>query len=292
MRSGAKFTFIVICIYCSVAYTAAAERVALVIGNSNYIATSRLTNPTNDAKAVAIILRQIGFDVSEHADLTAAGMNSAVENFISSLHSAKVALFFYAGHGIQINDINFLIPIDAKFSAADDLRAGLYSVSKLILDLNQSGAASVIILDACRDNPISQTLPRGRGARSFTIERGLARGSVPEAGAASINEKGMLIAFATSPGNVALDGEGLNSPFTSALIKHLPTPGLEIRQMLTKVRADVAVATANKQIPWDNSSLFSELFLFEDVNSNKNIQSKTTGTDRNCFTFNGKSFCE
>jgi len=236
------------------AVAAAQERVALVIGNGKYANANVLPNPPNDARAVAKALGQIGFDVTLGVDLTRVEMEDRLRVFLRKTAGAKIALMFYAGHGMQVDGRNYLIPVDAKLEAASDLNFETVKLDEILDNLNDPARASIIILDACRDNPLARSFARTLGAtRSAAVPGGLA--------AYSSVGTGTLIAFATAPGQTALDGDGSNSPFTTGLIKYLNTPGLEVRQMLTRVRADVLAATRNRQMPWDNSSLAGDVYL-------------------------------
>jgi uncharacterized caspase-like protein len=234
---------------------AAADRVALVIGNGKYINANTLPNPPNDARAMAKALSNIGFDVSFGEDLDHTGMERLVRDFLRKSASAKIALIFYAGHGLQVEGRNYLVPIDAKLEAASDLNYETVKLDDILDSLNADPSrANIIILDACRDNPLARTFAAHLGAsRSAAVSTGLA--------AYSTVGSGTLIAFSTAPGQVALDGDGANSPFTEGLLKYLATPGLEVRQMLTRVRDDVARATHDRQLPWDNSSLRGDVYL-------------------------------
>ena len=230
------------------------KRIALVIGNSAYQNATPLPNPINDARLVAKSLRDLGFEVSEGVDLTNPAMNQLIRDFLRTAPSAQLALVFYAGHGLQVDGRNYLVPIDAKLLARTDLAFETIDVDTILNGLNDEARANVIILDACRDNPLARSFASRLGAtRSASVTQGLA-------GYTAIGT-GTLIAFATAPGRTALDGEGGNSPFTQALVKHIKTPGLEIRQMLTRVRADVVRETRAQQVPWDNSSLLGEVVL-------------------------------
>jgi hypothetical protein len=233
---------------------AAQERVALVIGNGGYLHATALPNPANDARVMANALREIGFDVSEGADLNRTEMERLMRDFLRKTSDAKVALLYYAGHGMQIDGRNYLVPIDARLENPSDLNFETVDLDRLLDSLNDTRRASIVVLDACRDNPL---------ARSFATKLGAARSGAVGTGLAAYANPGTgtLIAFATAPGKVALDGQGANSPFTLGLIKHLRTPGLEVRQLLTRVRRDVAEATGNRQIPWDNSSLLGDVYL-------------------------------
>jgi tripartite-type tricarboxylate transporter receptor subunit TctC len=230
---------------------AAQERAALVIGNGRYIHAAGLPNPANDARAVAATLREMGFAVVSGTDLDRSGMERALFDFLDKARAAKIALVFYAGHGLQVEGRNYLAPVDARLESARDLAFGMIELDKVLASLDEPGRANIVILDACRDNPLARSF--ASKARSGAVGAGLA--------AYTSLGTGTLIAFATAPDKVALDGEGANSPFTQGLIKHLRTPGLEVRQMLTRVRADVARATNDRQVPWDNSSLRGDVYL-------------------------------
>ncbi|MBI3435976.1 MAG: caspase family protein [Proteobacteria bacterium] len=229
----------------------AEARVALVIGNGKYVHAKELANPANDARAMAGALRDIGFSVVQGTDLDRPGMERLLFEFLDKARSARVALIFYAGHGLQVEGRNYLIPVDAKLESARDLNFGMIELDKMLASLDVPNRANIIILDACRDNPLARSF--AAKTRSGAVGTGLA--------ALSALGTGTLIAFATAPDRVALDGDGANSPFTESLVKHLRTPGIEVRTMLTRVRNDVALATGERQVPWDNSSLRGEVYL-------------------------------
>jgi uncharacterized caspase-like protein len=235
----------------SIALAHAAQRVALVIGNAKYAAAPTLRNPVSDAHDLAASLRGLGFDVIELEDATRANMADGIRNFSGKLPGADTALFFYAGHGLQLNGENYLVPVDAHIQGVADVRFGTINLNDIMGELDRKDRANIIILDSCRDNPFAEVL--SKAGRSIGATRGLGR--IENSGV------GTLVVYSTQPNNVALDGEGRNSPFTSALLKHVGTPGLEIRQMISKVRSDVLDATNRVQIPWDNSSLVGEVYL-------------------------------
>lgn len=230
------------------------DRVALVIGNSKYVSANAVPNAVNDARLMAGALRDIGFVVADGFDLSRASMERQIREFLHKSEGARVALFFYAGHGLQVDGRNYLLPVSAHLEAASDLGFEAIGLDNILESLDGTSRTNIIILDACRNNPFAQRFASRLGAaRSVTVLWGLAGYSNLGAGT--------LIAFSTAPGAVALDGIGSNSPFTKALAQHVRTPGLEVRQMLTRVRADVAAETAGRQIPWDNSSLLGEVYL-------------------------------
>jgi uncharacterized caspase-like protein len=230
---------------------AAPDRVALVIGNGKYVNANTLPNPPNDARAVGKALAAVGFDVFQGIDLNRVAMENLLRDFLTKATGAKIALLFYAGHGLQVDGRNYLIPIDAKLDSASDLNFGTVDLDKILASLDDPARANIIILDACRDNPMARSF--AARSRSAAVGAGLA--------AYSSLGTGTLIAFSTAPGKVAGDGQGTNSPFTASLVKNLGTPGLEVRQMLTRVRAEVAATTGDKQVPWDNSSLRGDVYL-------------------------------
>ena len=235
------------------------RRTALVIGNGAYAGPIALPNPPNDARAVANNLRAIGFEVSEGIDLNREDMKRQVNDFVRNAANAKIALLFYAGHGMQIDGKNYLLPIDTRPADTKDLAAEMTDVDTILAGLDDQIRTNIIILDACRDNPLIQKVALASASRSVSVRSGLAAPSGLGKGATI--GAGTLLAFATAPGQVALDGDGSNSPFSAALTRHIGTPGLEVQSMLTRVRADVVAATKSKQVPWSNSSLLGEVFL-------------------------------
>lgn len=227
----------------------AATRVALVMGNGAYQNASNLPNPPKDAIAVERALKRMGFEVFAGIDLDVDASRRLIGDYIRALDTAETGLVFYAGHGIQVDGENYILPIDASLENKADLRYNTVSLSGLVEDTEAPGRTNIFILDACRNNPLSRSFQRK--SRS-AVGQGLARLSAGT---------GTMIAFATAPDDVALDGEGENSPFTSALLNHLETPGLEINQMMTRVRADVYAATGEQQLPWTNSALLGEFYF-------------------------------
>jgi Flp pilus assembly protein TadD len=229
-------------------------RLALVIGNGAYVNATALANPPNDAAVVAKTLREIGFEVIEGTNLDRAGMERLVRDFLHKAPSARLTLLYYAGHGMQVDGKNYLVPVDAKLSAPSDLAFETLELDKVLAGLDDEARANVVVLDACRDNPL---------ARRFASKLGATRSAAAPAGLAGYATvgTGTLIAFATAPGQTALDGSGGNSPFTTAFIKHVRTRGIEVNQMLTRVRIEVAAETKNRQVPWANSSLLGEVYL-------------------------------
>ena len=236
------------------------RRVALVIGNGAYISTSALANPANDATAIAKNLKALGFEVSSGIDLDRAGMTRVIGQFLRDATNARIAVLFYAGHGVQIDGKNYLLPVDARIENGADITADMTDLDTILSGLDDQVRTNIVILDACRDNPTAAAVTRVAGnSRSVAVRSGLAAPSGLGKGATL--GAGTLLAFATAPGQVALDGTGENSPFSNALARHIATPGLEVQQMLTRVRAEVVAATGSKQVPWSNSSLLGEVYL-------------------------------
>jgi tetratricopeptide (TPR) repeat protein len=228
---------------------AGSGRVALVIGNSAYTGMSPLKSPVNDARSMAAVLRSLGFEVVTATDLGYNGMESKVREFLRKAASARVALLYYSGHGSQVDGKNYLVPVDAMSTTRAAISFERIELDRILAGLEDESRTNIVILDACRNNPFEKTGPATKDTKSS----GLAAYTTVAAG--------MLIAFATAPGITALDGRGEHSPFTASLIKHVRTPGLEIQQMLTRVRVEVAASTKRQQIPWVNSSLLGELYL-------------------------------
>ncbi|WP_181705477.1 SUMF1/EgtB/PvdO family nonheme iron enzyme [Chthonobacter rhizosphaerae] len=240
-------------IFADIATAASAERrAALVIGIGRYATVTPLVNPPNDARAMAGALRDLGFEVVDGIDLDRAAFTRALRDFARIADGAELALVFYAGHGVQVDNENWLLPTDVRLESRLDLEFEAIGAEALLRAM--SGARGrILLLDACRDNPFKEGFMATAAGRS--VGRGLAR--------LNVQDTGTLIAFATSPEAVASDGGGgaSNSPFTTALLAHIRTPGLEIRQMLTRARQAVIAATEGRQTPWENSSLVADVYL-------------------------------
>ena len=237
------------------------RRVALVIGNGAYANFPALPNPPNDARAIAKSLRDLGYEVTEGIDLKRDAMQTMTREFMRNAAQAKTLVLYYAGHGVQVAGRNYLVPIDVKPDAGAAIVDSMTDMDRILAGLDDQVRTNILIFDACRNDPFAQQTASTAAARSLEVKTrsGLAQPTAPTAG--STLGAGTLIAFATAPGQVALDGEGANSPFSAALSRHIGTPGLEVQQMLTRVRAEVVAGTKNKQVPWSNSSLLGEVYL-------------------------------
>jgi hypothetical protein len=223
----------------------AENRLALVIGNSDYTSVTVLPNPANDAKAMANFLSSAGFEVVQAPNLTQNDMRRTIGAFASKVAEKgpdTVALVFYAGHGLQVDGENFLVPVDAQIERETDVPLQSMRLADLMNALSSvPSKIRLVILDACRNNPFS--------AINRTTGRGLAIVDAPN---------GSLVSYSTAPGTEALDGDGVNSPYTTALLQIGKEPGLPVEQVLKRVRLAVSGATNQQQFPWESSSLTSE----------------------------------
>ncbi|MCX5855705.1 MAG: caspase domain-containing protein [Deltaproteobacteria bacterium] len=215
------------------------RRLALVIGNGKYT-SSPLRNPVNDAADMADALKKLGFNVILKTNADKREMGKAFEDFGRQLKGQDVGLFYYAGHGVQLNGVNYLMPVSAKINEETDVEYEAIDAGRALATMhNAKSRINIVILDACRDNPYV------RGFRSAT--RGLA--IIAKA------PMGTIISYSTSPGDVALDGKGRNSPYTSSLLQYMKEPGLSIEKVFKNVRQKLNRETGGKQMPWELSSL-------------------------------------
>ena len=225
------------------------RRLALVVGAADYKNVPRLENALSDARAVAAALQRVGFEVVTVLDPDRAALETAVRQLGQRAQGADAALFFYAGHALEVGGRNWLLPVSADIQSALDLRFEAMDLESVLEQLATGARFSLMFIDACRDNPFRNKL--GAGQRALAT-RGLAR---MEAAV------GTLIAFATGPGRVAADGTSGNSPFSTSLLRHIEKPGLEIRKLMGLVRGEVRKATNGRQIPWENSALEGDFFF-------------------------------
>jgi formylglycine-generating enzyme required for sulfatase activity len=236
----------------------AEKRVALVIGNANYRYMPRLINPRNDAEDIGKALRDLQFETVVATDLDRSGMNEALDRFTRAAEGADIAIVYYSGHGMQFAGANYLLPVEARLeNAADVNRFRLMPVDDVLEALKSVRGARMLVLDACRNNPVEDDLKRQLASisganRDAAMTRGLARSSAGN---------GLLVAYATQANDVASDGTARNSPFTAAFIRHVDTPDIDLRQMLFKVQDDVARTTQGRQRPELSISLIGEFKL-------------------------------
>src|SRR5450755_3938946 len=224
----------------------AEKRVALVMGNSAYQNVNRLANPANDSEAMSAILKKAGFDVVElKRDLNVNEMRRALRDFSDTVRDADAAVVYFAGHGIEIEGTNYVIPVDAVLKRDIDAFDEAIPLDRILTVIEPAKQLRLVILDACRDNPFNKTMKRMIGSRA--IGRGLAKVE-PES-------PNTLIAFAAKAGSTASDGDSTNSPFTAALVKYLPRPGLDLRKAFGFTRDDVLKATNHRQEPFVYGSL-------------------------------------
>src|SRR3981189_3226955 len=224
----------------------AERRVALVIGNSAYQKVTTLTNPANDAAAVVAMFKRAGFDsVDAKLDLSVVEMRRALREFGNKTRDADVAVIYYAGHGIELDGTNYLIPVDATLETDTDVLDETFALERVLFTVEPAKQLRLIILDACRDNPFAKTMKRTIGSRA--IGRGLAK--------VEPSRPNTMIAFAAKARSTASDGDSKNSPFAVALVDHLAKPGLDLRKAFGFVRDDVLKATNNMQEPFVYGSL-------------------------------------
>ena len=228
------------------------RRVALVIGNSSYRNAQPLPNTLNDARDMTGALRKVGFEVVDGLDLDKRGMDQAVTRFARLARDADAVLFYYAGHGLQFNGENYLVPVEARVEDEVSVQYETTRLNDVITALGFARGVKIMVLDACRNNPFVRQLASKQATRSFAVGNGLA----PIARA-----QGMVVAYATQANDVAADGAGRNSPFTAALVQEIQTPGLEIASMFRRVQKVVHDATGGRQTPELSLSLLGDFYL-------------------------------
>lgn len=225
----------------------AQKKLALLIGNGAYH-DAPLTNPVNDARKMAAALKRLGFEVIVHENVGQKEMKRAIDKFGQALKGYDVGLFFYSGHGIQVNGENYLMPVDANPASENDVEYDCVNAGRILGKMEDAeNKTNIIILDACRNNPFERSWTRSAKGK------GLAFMNAPS---------GSLIAYATSPGNVAFDmSESSNSPYTAALLQHIETPNITISEMFQRVRSVVMKETNNEQTPWEATSLTGNFYF-------------------------------
>jgi hypothetical protein len=235
------------------------KRIALIIGNSAYQKAPKLTNPGHDAGAIGALFRVMAFDVVEaQHDLGVTELRRVLREFSDRAQDADIAVVYYAGHGVEVNGVNYLVPVDAALERDTDIEDEAISLDRVLRAIEGARRLRLVILDACRDNPFVRTMRRSAGTRS--IGRGLAKvEDLPP---------DTLIAYAARAGSFAEDGTGDNSPYTTALVRHLALPGLDLRLALGRVRDEVLATTSKRQEPFVYGSLGgAEISLARDTKS-------------------------
>src|SRR5882724_3068232 len=246
MRTVATTILVIFSIWIFSQPAFADKRVALVIGNSAYKNVNRLKNPANDAAAVVAMFKTAGFDsVDLRQDLNVVEMRRALREFGNKTRDADVAVIYYAGHGIEVDGTNYLVPVDATLETDTDVFDETFPLDRVLVAAEPAKQLRLVILDACRDNPFAKAMKRTTAAR--TIGRGLAK--------IEPTSPNTMIAFAAKAGSTASDGDSKNSPFAAALVEHLPKPGLDLRRAFGFVRDEVLKNTGNKQEPYVYGSL-------------------------------------
>jgi hypothetical protein len=238
------------------------QRVALVIGNSAY-RDAPLLNPVNDARDIAQTLRGLGFQVIHKENLAQNEMKMAIRAFGERIRNGAIGLFYYAGHGIQVNGQNYLVPIGATINSEAEVEYESVDVGLVLAQMETAGnSMNIVVLDACRNNPF---------ARSFRSNvRGLASINAPS---------GTLIAYATAPGSIASDGDARNGLYTQELLNNMRTPGLSIEEVFKRARIAVKDKTSGKQIPWESSSLVGDFYFIKPNNAGNSTRPDTTTVD-------------
>lgn len=247
----------------------ATPRYALVIGIGSYRSVPHLPNAVSDAQLMAGVLAEVGFDVTTSYDPDKQTFETVLRDFRRRIEKGSIVFVYYSGHGIQVDDENYLIPVDAELTDVADLSISSVSARALLDQLEAiDSTANILILDACRDNPFRSQLVATRSTRGGSVEPGLAP--------LRSQHRGTLIGFSTAPGSVAFDGTGSNSPYTAALAANLRTPGASIEAVFKQTRSSVLAATDNAQVPWENSSLTSDVVL---VPGGKQFSAQPTACD-------------
>lgn len=244
-----QFFLALLAVWLSLAPASADTRVALVIGNGAYVSTAQLPNPSHDAEDVAGSLRRSGFEVFQGIDLRQADMQDLTIRFARAASRADVAMFYYSGHAMQYNGVNYLMPVDAVLTDEADLKRFL-RVDDIVNDLQQAKNLRILVLDSCRDNPLADMLKRS-ATRAASIGRGLSKVEAP---------RGTIVSFSTQSGQVAADGSGRNSPYTTAFLKHIEEPQ-EIGDVFRDISSDVYDNSGKTQLPELSLSIIGKFYL-------------------------------
>ena len=249
-----KKLFFFLCFLLSTTVYSQEKRLALVIGNSAYEHGGELPNPINDAFAMKQALTDVGFEVLEYFNLDEGELKKAIDEFGLKLRNYDVGLFFYAGHGIQANGENYLIPVEANLMSEQQVEYDCVEAARVLAHMDASGASvNIVILDACRNNPFERSWSRS------TSGQGLAFMDAPT---------GTLIAYATAPGSTASDGTGRNGLYTEAILESIKIPGITILQVFQNVRSLVTERSNSQQTPWESTSLIGDFYFHESTENN------------------------
>src|SRR5215470_16251539 len=252
MHRLASVLLVLLAVAAGPAAARAEKRVALVVGNATYQYTASLANPANDADDMARALKKVGFEVIAVKNVDKRSLEKAMADFGRLAQEADAALVYYAGHGIQYQGLNYLMPVDARLEDEYSVNYELTRIDDVLFSLSKARGVRILILDACRNNPLAERLRSRRANRDFVPTRGLARIEAP---------RGMLVAFATQSDQIAADGAGRNSPFTGALLKEIEEPGIEIATLFRRVAIDVNQSTSGRQLPELSISMSGEFYL-------------------------------
>lgn len=251
----------------NIAFTcqATTDKIALIIGNSAYQHTAPLPNPENDATVLAEKLKALDFDVIHINNAGVDQTKNVISHFNDKITDKKLGLFFYAGHGVSINGINYLIPVDAKLDSTSAIKKELIETESILSASKEGQKTILVFLDACRNNPFKENLAKIEGinvSRGLVISRKIKGDTDKGLSKFESSNRNLFISFATQPGNVAVDGleNEKHSPFSKAIIDNIDQK-LEVRELMTKVRSSVAERTKFHQIPWEQNSLLEQVFL-------------------------------
>lgn len=252
--------------YSPITSAASDARYALVIGNSEYHYASQLSNPVNDSADIAATLNELHFETTLLQNATKSQIENGVAKFLEKLKAEEgVGLFYYAGHGVQLQGDNYLVPVETQAGSDKQIQMQSYNIANLLSGMRKiKTATNIIILDACRDNPFKDVAQAGSRSAGPENTRGLKNKNIPklDTGLSKLDApSNTLIAFATAPGRVAQDGTARNSPYTASLIESMQRTGLTIGQIFRQVRAEVVAETNGEQIPWESSSLIQDFYF-------------------------------
>jgi hypothetical protein len=253
MKFAYRFILVLACLVLANNISNAQNRVAFLVGNSDYQHATPLRNPTRDVSLIGETLKKLDFKVAMHKDLTRSQIGKELGSFLKENKGADVTLFYFAGHGMQYENQNFLLGVDAKLESEFDIETEALDLQRVLRQLKKSSKASLVFVDACRDNPLADEFYRS----NFSETRALrTRGLAPLKSAYN----GAMITFSAAPGQVAFDGDD-NSPFAASLARHLPSENVEVLSLMKRVIRDVKSESGNKQVPMVSNDLTTEIYL-------------------------------